>query len=335
MLGRFSSLQVAHGAAGMGLLCWIVLVALTCWRSTQAEPGDTSGLPWAWIEHHPIDRPTADQESPLADVPEGGEPEVPHDVACPDIDGFREEVRTALRQIERQLKDLQTQPCSRSITEIEQRLTAMHQQLAIHQQISDHVDHAGDQHDARYLLLSQRIEHLTRLISQMTRPVEPPISALTAIPAPELVTKLYPLEDLTVADVRPLIEPLLSPDVGLLASTTETSPAQRGAILVRDRPDVIAAVDQMLAALTAPPLKIELQITRDAATSEMASPSSSLLTTAHGQPVRWIGDVMEAAPCTEPPWITVESESEFLVPQPATPARLQLSITPRIVRERR
>ncbi|MBI1346720.1 hypothetical protein GC163_10580 [bacterium] len=331
MLGRFSSLQVAHGAAGIGLLCWIVLVVLICWRSTQAEPKGTTGLPWAWIEHHPIDRPTADHQIPVEDA-EDGEPAVASDLSCPDIDDFRMEVRVALGQIERELRVLRTQAHSSSFIEIEQRLTAIQQQLAVQQQITVH----GDQHNTQYAMLSQRIERLTKLIGQMNRPADPPISALTAIPAPELVTKLYPLDDLTVADVRPLVEPLLSPDVGLLASTAETSTAERSAILVRDRVEVIAKVDQLLAELTARPFQIELQISQDTTTSSaIATPAQSRFTTAHGQPIRWIGDVLEAAPCAEPAWVTVETETEFLAPRPATQPRLQLSITPRIVRERR
>jgi len=325
VLGRFSSLSVAHGAAGIGLLCWAILTALMVLQTTQSQPQALTVLPLALIDQNSLGLPKMENR-PTAT--EG----LPDDSAAPSgpaIDDSLAAIQTQLARIERQLNAIPVQSHNTTAVEILHKLAAI--QTAIDLQLP--VSSADS--SAEISRLAWRIEELTAMIHGLSRPVESPISALTAIPTLELVTKLYPLDDLSVADVRPLIEPLLSTDVGLIAGTSEASAAQRAAILVRDRPEVIAVIDQMLAELTATPLKIELQITQETAPGDGLTPVPARFTTGHGQPVRWTGDAMASAPCLEPPWIRMESESEFPTPKPAIPPRLQLSITPRIVRERR
>lgn len=328
MLSQVSPLMFVRGSGIISLLCWIILTAI--WRGPFPPSWEKCDLQLWQVK---VSQPTTlDLQETLGKLAPG--PLADWDpIICTEEDIWPMDVIQARQaawqqHILQELRDLRRELSNRPQQDTAEVL------LLIQDAIHAHQEQYQENTQADLRLLQDR---LNQLIDEMfaSRPVEPPVSALTAIPEPELVTKLYPLDDLTVADVRPLIEPLLSADVGWLASTSETSEAARAAVLVRDRPAVISMVDQLLAELTAPPLKIELQITQDTTTSPATATPQTRFTTTHGQPIRWMGEPTEAAPCVEPPWVSVENETEFLVPRPVTPPRLQLSITPRIVRERR
>ncbi len=74
-----------------------------------------------------------------------------------------------------------------------------------------------------------------------------------------LTTKLYRLAHVRKAELQPLIEKLLTPNIGLWAAS-ESAEEQSTAILVRDRPEVIGHVDRLIAELDRPLWNVELEV---------------------------------------------------------------------------
>lgn len=108
---------------------------------------------------------------------------------------------------------------------------------------------------------TQQSEHHTRLqrlvtdlqaeVSRLSEAMSQPTVATPASPRPNLTTKLYRPLRLRADALAPLVQTLLTPEIGLWAAVTLPGD-DRDAVLICDEPDVIAQVDRLIAELDQP-----------------------------------------------------------------------------------
>jgi len=136
---------------------------------------------------------------------------------------------------------------------------------------------------------------------------------------PETITKLYRLKHLSGAEIRPFIQPLLTPGLGTVsfatirervARTTYRDPPR--AILVKDLPSVLADVDRLMIELDQPPA-YGMALPKAGEPLRDSAQLPDRVQTTPTLPIRYVESVPVVAPYSSP---------VLLPPPPAPPAEL-------------
>lgn len=99
--------------------------------------------------------------------------------------------------------------------------------------------------------LQQLVADLQAEVSRLSEVVSQSVVSNVATPRPVLTTKLYRPLRLRADALEPLVQTLLTPEIGLWA-TVSLPGDERDAILICDQPDVIAQIDLLIAELDQP-----------------------------------------------------------------------------------
>ena len=272
-LDRQRPLRAASRALMIALGCWAILLLVSYGRgSARSQPATAAG-----------DLPTLTVKAPVATIPvlPPRKPEVPP-VTRNMVSALQQQVTAGQQALRDQLSALQTdnQALRMELQQLQHSVERVHQDLAQVAtqaevtQLAAAVAHRSDHGDQQLQALESRL-----FAALQARP-EPQLELAAS---PLLTTKLYLPAYLTADQLGPLLEPLLTPGIGLWAAGGRDAAAAMHGLLVRDRPEVVALVDQLIDELDRPPLRVEL----DVAVEAPASPSEGAATPQRLASDRW------------------------------------------------
>lgn len=225
-----------------GLACWSVLALAPLINSSQTAQATS----------------TADVAQPIGD----GEPKAtpPVSEALPLSQWSREIASLAARQDEllQSLASVRRSLARQQVDDSLERRVAGVVEAQLARQRPESPSISREELIAHW---TQQSEHHTRLqrlvtdlqaeVSRLSEAMSQPAVATLAAPRPVLTTKLYRPLRLRADALAPLVQTLLTPEIGLWAAVTLPG-EERDAILICDEPDVIAQVDRLIAELDQP-----------------------------------------------------------------------------------